>query len=141
MSSRLRLSVLSAVPPTIVRFENPEKWHDTCMLFIVRGQPEPTVHFFYKDSELQQTDYVRMEAEVYRDSLEGCLIFKNPTHHNNGNYTLEARNSLGVATKTVYAHFMGAPFDGKNVYCMSFFKLCLFGKIKTQARSEALCIK
>ncbi|XP_046705813.1 NT-3 growth factor receptor isoform X2 [Silurus meridionalis] len=102
-------------PPSIVRFENPEKWHDTCMMFIVRGQPLPTVRFFYRDIELPQTDYVRMEAEVYRDSLEGCLIFKNPTHHNNGNYTLEARNILGVVTKTVDAHFMGAPFDGDYV--------------------------
>ncbi|XP_058254022.1 NT-3 growth factor receptor isoform X1 [Hemibagrus wyckioides] len=102
-------------PPTIIRFENPEKWHDTCMLFIVRGQPLPTVRFFYRDVELQQTDYVHMASEVYRDSVEGCLIFKNPTHHNNGNYTLEAHNSLGMANKTVYAHFMGAPFDGDYV--------------------------
>ncbi|TTM68946.1 NT-3 growth factor receptor [Bagarius yarrelli] len=100
------------VPPTIIRFESPEKRHDTCMLFIIRGQPLPTVRFFFRDVELQQTDYVRMEAEVYQDLLEGCLIFKNPTHHNNGNYTLEAHNSLGVANKTVDAHFMGAPFDG-----------------------------
>ncbi|XP_060784475.1 NT-3 growth factor receptor [Neoarius graeffei] len=102
-------------PPTIERFENPEKWHDTCMMFIVRGQPLPTVRFFYQDAELVQTSYIRMEAEVFRDSLEGCLIFKNPTHHNNGNYTLEARNMLGMATKTVDAHFMGAPFDGDYV--------------------------
>ncbi|XP_034161458.1 NT-3 growth factor receptor isoform X1 [Pangasianodon hypophthalmus] len=102
-------------PPTIVRFKNPEKWHDTCMMFIVRGQPLPAVRFFYRDVELPQTDYVRMDTEVYRDSLEGCLLFKNPTHHNNGNYTLEARNFLGVATKTVDAHFMGAPFEADYV--------------------------
>ncbi|KAF5888958.1 NT-3 growth factor receptor-like, partial [Clarias magur] len=98
-------------PPTIIRFEKPEKWHDTCMMFIVRGQPLPEVNFLYKDSQLPQTTYINMAADVYRDSLEGCLIFKNPTHHNNGNYTLQARNTLGVATKTVDAHFMGAPFD------------------------------
>lgn len=85
------------------------------MLFIVRGQPLPTVRFLYRDVELPQTEYIRMEAEVYRDSLEGCLIFKTPTHHNNGNYTLEARNSLGVAYRTVDAHFMGAPYDGRNI--------------------------
>ncbi|KAF5887565.1 NT-3 growth factor receptor-like, partial [Clarias magur] len=102
-------------PPTIIRFEKPEKWHDTCMMFIVRGQPLPEVNFLYKDSQLPQTTYINMAADVYRDSLEGCLIFKNPTHHNNGNYTLQARNTLGVATKTVDAHFMGAPFDGDYV--------------------------
>ncbi|GAA6079636.1 NT-3 growth factor receptor, partial [Tachysurus ichikawai] len=102
-------------PPTIIHYETPERRHDTCMMFIVRGQPLPEVRFFYKDVELQETKYVRIDKDVYRDTLEGCLIFENPTHHNNGNYTLEARNSLGVANKTVDAHFMGAPFDGDYV--------------------------
>ncbi|KAK1803995.1 hypothetical protein P4O66_003929 [Electrophorus voltai] len=97
-------------PPSIVRFEEPERWHDTCMMFTVRGHPLPTLRWLYRDEELVQSEYVRMEAEVYQDYLEGCLVFKNPTHHNNGNYTIEARNFLGVATRTVDAHFMTAPF-------------------------------
>ncbi|XP_049339943.1 NT-3 growth factor receptor isoform X3 [Astyanax mexicanus] len=98
-------------PPTIVNFGEPVKWHDTCMVFTVRGYPLPTLRWIYREGEITQTEYVRTEMEVYQDNLEGCLVFKNPTHHNNGNYTLEARNALGVATKTVYAHFMGAPFE------------------------------
>uniref|UniRef100_A0AAR2IUA2 Tyrosine-protein kinase receptor n=1 Tax=Pygocentrus nattereri TaxID=42514 RepID=A0AAR2IUA2_PYGNA len=99
-------------PPTIVRFGEPEKWHDTCMMFTVRGHPLPTLRWIYREGELTQSKYVRTEMEVYQDYLEGCLVFKDPTHHNNGNYTLEARNALGMTSKTVYAHFMGAPFSG-----------------------------
>lgn len=51
--------------------------------------------------------------DIYQDYIEGCLTFKNPTHHNNGNYTLEATNYLGVAISTVYGHFLDKPFDGK----------------------------
>lgn len=54
--------------------------------------------------------------DVYRDYIEGCLTFKNPTHHNNGNYTLEATNYLGVAVSTVYGHFLDRPFDGKQLF-------------------------
>eukprot|EP00063_Salmo_salar_P057375 XP_014032210.1 PREDICTED: NT-3 growth factor receptor-like [Salmo salar] len=50
--------------------------------------------------------------DFYQDYLEGCLTFINPTHYDNGNYTLEASNSLGTVTKTVYGHFLTAPpFD------------------------------
>ncbi|KAL0155762.1 hypothetical protein M9458_050025, partial [Cirrhinus mrigala] len=98
-------------PPVIIKFEEPQKWHDTCMIFTVRANPLPTLRWYYKGEEIKPTEYVRPEMEVYQDNLEGCLMFKNPTHHNNGNYTLEASNFLGVAVKTVYAHFLRPPFD------------------------------
>ena len=63
--------------------------------------------------EISHTEYVRTDMDIYQDYIEGCLTFKNPTHHNNGNYTLEATNYLGVATFTVYGHFLDKPFDGK----------------------------
>lgn len=47
--------------------------------------------------------------ELYLDYLEGCLTFENPTHHDNGNYTLVANNTLGSVTKTVFGHFLEAP--------------------------------
>lgn len=62
--------------------------------------------------EISHSEYVRPDMAIYQDYLEGCLTFKDPTHHNNGNYTLEASNFLGVATKTVYGHFLDKPFDG-----------------------------
>lgn len=63
--------------------------------------------------EITHTEYVRPDMDIYQDYVEGCLTFKNPTHHNNGNYTLEATNYLGVATSTVYGHFLDKPFEGK----------------------------
>ncbi|XP_026116707.1 NT-3 growth factor receptor-like, partial [Carassius auratus] len=98
-------------PPVIIKFEEPEKRHDTCMVFTVRANPLPTLRWYYNGREIKPTDYVTPKMDVYLDNLEGCLLFKNPTHHNNGNYTLEASNFLGVAVKTVYAHFLQPPFD------------------------------
>lgn len=60
--------------------------------------------------------------DFYQDYLEGCLILQNPTHINNGNYTLEASNPLGTVTKTVYGHFMDN-FEGE--WIISAWKLFL----------------
>ncbi|XP_028287200.1 NT-3 growth factor receptor-like isoform X2 [Parambassis ranga] len=97
-------------PPTIVKLKEPERRHDTCIEFTVRGSPHPTLRWFYKDKEISHSEYVRPDMDIYQDDIEGCLTFKNPTHHNNGNYTLEATNYLGVATSSVYGHFLNEPF-------------------------------
>ncbi|XP_044049774.1 NT-3 growth factor receptor [Siniperca chuatsi] len=99
-------------PPSIVKLKEPERRHDTCIEFTVRGSPQPILRWFYKDKEITHTEYVRPDMDIYQDYIEGCLTFKNPTHHNNGNYTLEATNYLGVATTSVYGHFLDKPFDG-----------------------------
>ncbi|KAA0724560.1 NT-3 growth factor receptor [Triplophysa tibetana] len=112
-NSSIQLSV--QFPPVIIKFEEPERWHDTCMIFTVRGQPLPTLRWFYKGEEIKQSEYIRPDMETYQDNREGCLMFQNPTHHNNGNYTLEASNFLGVAVKTVYAHFLKPPFEGMYI--------------------------
>ncbi|KAM9854315.1 NT-3 growth factor receptor-like [Aulostomus maculatus] len=98
-------------PPSIVKLKEPERRHDTCIEFTVRGSPHPTLRWFYKDKEISHTEYVRPDMDIYQDYIEGCLTFKNPTHHNNGNYTLEATNYLGVASSTVYGHFLDKPFE------------------------------
>uniref|UniRef100_A0A3B3Q8J6 Tyrosine-protein kinase receptor n=1 Tax=Paramormyrops kingsleyae TaxID=1676925 RepID=A0A3B3Q8J6_9TELE len=103
-------------PPTILKLDEPERRHDTCIEFTVRGFPHPTLRWLYKGKEISQSDYVRTEMDIFQDYLEGCLTFKNPTHHNNGNYTLEASNFLGTATKTVYGHFLTPPFS-EGTYC------------------------
>uniref|UniRef100_A0AAY4DKF0 receptor protein-tyrosine kinase n=1 Tax=Denticeps clupeoides TaxID=299321 RepID=A0AAY4DKF0_9TELE len=100
-------------PPTIVRLEEPERRHHTCIEFTVRGSPFPTLRWYHQNKELQMTKYINIDKDAYRDYLEGCLTFKEPTHHNNGNYTLEATNFLGVATKTVRGHFLTAPWTGE----------------------------
>uniref|UniRef100_A0A669CV03 Tyrosine-protein kinase receptor n=1 Tax=Oreochromis niloticus TaxID=8128 RepID=A0A669CV03_ORENI len=97
-------------PPTIIELKEPERRHDTCIEFTVRGLPHPALRWFYQNEEISHTEYVRPDMDIYLDYIEGCLTFKNPTHHNNGNYTLEARNYLGIATGTVYGHFLEKPF-------------------------------
>uniref|UniRef100_A0A3P9LBG3 Tyrosine-protein kinase receptor n=1 Tax=Oryzias latipes TaxID=8090 RepID=A0A3P9LBG3_ORYLA len=93
----------------------PQQRLDTCIEFTVRGNPHPKLRWFHKHEEIQQNKYIRTDMDFYQDTLEGCLIFRNPTHLNNGNYTLEATNPLGRATKTVYGHFLVAPDDSGDL--------------------------
>ncbi|XP_077565398.1 NT-3 growth factor receptor-like [Stigmatopora nigra] len=97
--------------PSILKLEEPERRHDTCIEFTVRGSPLPKLRWFYNDKEINHTAYLRLDMAIYQDDIEGCLTFKNPTHHNNGNYTLEAENYLGAVTSTVYGHFLDKPHD------------------------------
>ncbi|XP_029000687.1 NT-3 growth factor receptor isoform X2 [Betta splendens] len=103
-NSSIQLNV--QFPPVIVRLAEPEKRHDTCIEFTVRGYPHPKLRWFHEHKEILHNEYVRTEMDFYQDYLEGCLILQNPTHIHNGNYTLEASNALGTVTKTVYGHFM-----------------------------------
>uniref|UniRef100_A0A3Q1HH61 Tyrosine-protein kinase receptor n=1 Tax=Anabas testudineus TaxID=64144 RepID=A0A3Q1HH61_ANATE len=103
-NSSIQLNV--QFPPVILRLAEPEKRHDTCIEFTVRGYPYPKLRWFHEHKEILQNEYIRTEMDFYQDYLEGCLIFQNPTHIYNGNYTLEASNPLGTVTKMVYGHFM-----------------------------------
>ncbi|KAJ3594140.1 hypothetical protein NHX12_006472 [Muraenolepis orangiensis] len=100
--------------PVILRLSPPQRRHDTCLEFWVRGHPSPRLRWLRGSRDLVQSDVVRLELDSYQDSLEGCLLFRNPTHLDNGNYTLEATNTLGTATKTLYAHFMHPPPPGDD---------------------------
>ncbi|RVE71457.1 hypothetical protein OJAV_G00052020 [Oryzias javanicus] len=96
-------------PPSIVNLMKPTRLHDTCIEFTVRGFPHPTLKWFHNNQEIYHTEYVRTDMDIYQDYIEGCLTFKNPTHHNNGIYTLIATNKLGVANRSVYGFFMEDP--------------------------------
>ncbi|KAK7913549.1 hypothetical protein WMY93_013760 [Mugilogobius chulae] len=106
-NSSIQLNV--QFPPVILRLAEPEQRHYTCIEFTVRGYPHPKLRWFHKQKEIVQNKYIRTEMDFYQDYLEGCLIFQNPTHINNGNYTLEASNALGTVTKTVHGHFLTEP--------------------------------
>uniref|UniRef100_A0A3B5AP07 Neurotrophic receptor tyrosine kinase 3 n=1 Tax=Stegastes partitus TaxID=144197 RepID=A0A3B5AP07_9TELE len=97
-NSSIQLNV--QFPPVILRLAEPEQRLDTCIEFTVRGYPHPKLRWFHKQKEILQNDYIRTDMDFYQDYLEGCLTFQNPTHINNGNYTLEASNPLGTVTKT-----------------------------------------
>lgn len=83
--------------------------------------------------------------DIYQDYIEGCLIFQNPTHHNNGNYTLTASNYLGVATSSVYGHFIDKPFDGESDPCgrvesvAHHVRPCSLGDAPVAGRVEGPC--
>ncbi|RXN30305.1 NT-3 growth factor receptor isoform X1 [Labeo rohita] len=110
----LQLAVL--FPPVILKLDEPEQRHHTCIEFTVRGFPHPTLRWFHKGREIVgASGYIRMEMEYYQDYLEGCLTFQNPTHYDNGNYTLVASNSLGSVTKTVYGYFLEPPLIEDDV--------------------------
>ncbi|XP_042263641.1 NT-3 growth factor receptor [Thunnus maccoyii] len=116
-NSSIQLNV--QFPPVILRLAEPEQRHDTCIEFTVRGYPHPKLRWFHKQMEIPQNEYIRTEMDFYQDYLEGCLTFQNPTHINNGNYTLEASNPLGTVTKTVYGHFLMAPGIDEGDYIPS----------------------
>ncbi|XP_051506642.1 NT-3 growth factor receptor-like [Myxocyprinus asiaticus] len=105
----LQLAVL--FPPVILKLDEPERRHHTCIEFTVRGFPHPTLRWFHMDREILQSEYIHMEMEYYQDYSEGCLTFENPTHYDNGNYTLVATNPLGSVTKTVHGYFLEPPFS------------------------------
>uniref|UniRef100_A0A8B9J8J6 Tyrosine-protein kinase receptor n=1 Tax=Astyanax mexicanus TaxID=7994 RepID=A0A8B9J8J6_ASTMX len=106
--TNMSLQLAVQFPPVILKLEEPERRHHTCIEFTVRGFPHPTLRWLYKGRELQ-SPYIHTEMDLYQDYLEGCLTFENPTHYDNGNYTLVATNSLGSVTKTVFGHFLEAP--------------------------------
>ncbi|XP_051948036.1 NT-3 growth factor receptor isoform X1 [Xyrauchen texanus] len=105
----LQLAVL--FPPVILKLDEPERRHHTCIEFTVRGFPHPTLRWFHMDREILQSEYIHTEMEYYQDYSEGCLTFENPTHYDNGNYTLVATNPLGSVTKTVHGYFLEPPFS------------------------------
>lgn len=120
----------TAVPPVIIRLAEPEKRHDTCIEFTVRGYPHPKLRWFHEHKEILHNEYIRTEMDFYQDYLEGCLILQNPTHIHNGNYTLEASNPLGTATKTVHGHFM-EDVGGEGEWTVSAWRLFLISTVQT----------
>ncbi|XP_047013955.1 NT-3 growth factor receptor isoform X1 [Ictalurus punctatus] len=106
--TNISLQLAVQFPPVIIKLEEPERRHHTCIEFTVRGFPHPTLQWLYKGHEIQ-APFIHTEMELYQDYLEGCLNFENPTHLNNGNYTLVATNSLGSVNKTVFGHFLAPP--------------------------------
>lgn len=52
--------------------------------------------------------------DVTEREFHGCLQLDNPTHLNNGRYTLVATNVYGTDQKEVEAHFMKEPWGGEE---------------------------
>ncbi|XP_073423192.1 high affinity nerve growth factor receptor isoform X2 [Dendrobates tinctorius] len=88
--------------------------HHSCIPYTIDGNPAPEVNWQLNGETLFINDYIFIKTLEYRENgtlIHGCLYFNNPTHGNNGNYTLLVRNRLGEDSKSVYSVFMNNPFD------------------------------
>ncbi|XP_036385586.1 BDNF/NT-3 growth factors receptor-like [Megalops cyprinoides] len=103
-------------PPTILQLMTPVLDHHWCIPFSVAGNPKPELQWFHEGQILPEQIYITTKIHDWTDSeYHGCLQLEIPTHINNGQYTLLAKNPLGQDTRTVSAHFMGTPDDGEEV--------------------------
>uniref|UniRef100_A0A8D1GG21 Tyrosine-protein kinase receptor n=1 Tax=Sus scrofa TaxID=9823 RepID=A0A8D1GG21_PIG len=99
-------------PPRVVSLEEPELRLEHCIEFVVRGNPPPTLHWLHNGQPLRESKITHVEYYQEGEVSEGCLLFNKPTHYNNGNYTLIAKNPLGTANQTINGHFLKEPFPG-----------------------------
>ncbi|XP_037228341.1 BDNF/NT-3 growth factors receptor-like isoform X1 [Falco rusticolus] len=101
--------------PNITFIESPTPDHHWCIPFTVKGNPKPTLQWFYEGAILNESEYICTKIHVINQSeYHGCLQLDNPTHLNNGAYTLLAKNEYGEDEKWVNAHFMSVPGDGSG---------------------------
>lgn len=105
---------LPVVPP-IVRVDEAVEQHHWCIPFAVDGQPPPSLRWLFNGSVLNETSFIFtqfLESALSNETVRhGCLRLNQPTHVNNGNYTLLAVNPYGQASGFVMAAFMDNPFE------------------------------
>ncbi|NXE16667.1 NTRK1 factor, partial [Lophotis ruficrista] len=101
-------------PPSILLLQEAIPQHFWCIPFSVDGNPTPSVRWLFNGSALAEGPYIHTRVVEYEHNssvLHGCLQLNRPTHVNNGNYTLLARNALGSAACSVQGRFMENPFS------------------------------
>uniref|UniRef100_A0A3Q0RBW0 Tyrosine-protein kinase receptor n=1 Tax=Amphilophus citrinellus TaxID=61819 RepID=A0A3Q0RBW0_AMPCI len=82
---------------------------------IVTRNPKPTFKWFLGDKAVEETLYISTRIHDYAErEYHGCLQLDNPTHINNGRYTLLVANRYGSDQKEVEAHFMHGPSGGET---------------------------
>ncbi|XP_001929560.2 high affinity nerve growth factor receptor [Sus scrofa] len=100
--------------PPIVSLHTAVEQHHWCIPFSVDGQPAPSLRWFFNGSVLNETSFIFtefMEPAANETMRHGCLRLNQPTHVNNGNYTLLATNPLGQNASSIMAAFMDNPFE------------------------------
>uniref|UniRef100_A0A8C8VMR2 Tyrosine-protein kinase receptor n=1 Tax=Pelusios castaneus TaxID=367368 RepID=A0A8C8VMR2_9SAUR len=96
--------------PNITFIESPTMDHHWCIPFTVKGNPKPSLQWFYDGAILNESEYICTKIHVSSQSeYHGCLQLDNPTHLNNGVYVLLAKNEYGEDERSVKAHFMANP--------------------------------
>uniref|UniRef100_A0A8C8ZEA7 Tyrosine-protein kinase receptor n=1 Tax=Prolemur simus TaxID=1328070 RepID=A0A8C8ZEA7_PROSS len=100
--------------PANVQLHAPVELHHWCIPFSVDGQPAPSLRWLFNGSVLNETSFIFtefLEPAANETVRHGCLRLNQPTHVNNGNYTLLAANPSGQAADWVMAAFMDNPFE------------------------------
>ncbi|OWK05169.1 hypothetical protein Celaphus_00001879 [Cervus elaphus hippelaphus] len=100
--------------PASVHLQRAVEQHHWCIPFSVDGQPAPSLRWLFNGSVLNETSFIFtefLELAANETVRHGCLRLNQPTHVNNGNYTLLATNPLGQAAAWVMASFMDNPFE------------------------------
>lgn len=102
-------------PPKIILLGEAIPDHRWCIPFSVTGNPPPRIQWYHNNYPLNETDFIL--TQIHEENISeqhGCLQLDNPTHLNNGNYTLWVNNDWGQDKGTVYAHFMHHPPGSGN---------------------------
>ncbi|XP_036090686.1 high affinity nerve growth factor receptor isoform X2 [Rousettus aegyptiacus] len=100
--------------PASVRLHQAVELHHWCIPFSVDGQPAPSLRWLFNGSALNETSFIFtefLEPAANETVRHGCLRLNQPTHVNNGNYTLLAANPSGRAAASIMAAFMDNPFE------------------------------
>ncbi|XP_029791805.1 high affinity nerve growth factor receptor isoform X1 [Suricata suricatta] len=100
--------------PASVQLHAAVELHHWCIPFSVDGQPAPSLRWLFNGSVLNETSFIFtefLEPAANETVRHGCLRLNQPTHVNNGNYTLLAANPSGRASASVLAAFMDNPFE------------------------------
>ncbi|XP_078531933.1 BDNF/NT-3 growth factors receptor isoform X4 [Lissotriton helveticus] len=98
-------------PPLITFLDIPALDHHWCIPFSVRGNPTPTLQWFYEGELLNYTQFIwsKIHETSNKSEHHGCLQLDSPTHINNGLYTLRAQNDYGADERQIHAEFMKDP--------------------------------
>ncbi|XP_070252504.1 high affinity nerve growth factor receptor isoform X1 [Myotis yumanensis] len=100
--------------PASVQLHAAVAFHQWCIPFSVDGQPAPSLRWLFNGSVLNETSFIFtefLEPAANETVRHGCLRLNQPTHINNGNYTLLATNPSGQASASIMAAFMDNPFE------------------------------
>ncbi|XP_039179434.1 BDNF/NT-3 growth factors receptor isoform X2 [Crotalus tigris] len=104
--------------PNITFLEIPYSDHHWCIPFSVRGNPQPVLTWLHDGAKLNESEYIWTKIHVTnRTEYHGCLQLDNPTHVNNGNYTLVAQNQYGKDEANISAYFMEDPGGKQYLEC------------------------
>ncbi|XP_065103791.1 BDNF/NT-3 growth factors receptor isoform X2 [Paramisgurnus dabryanus] len=99
-------------PPRISKLMDAISDHHWCIPFSVSGNPEPKLSWLLNDKPVEEGIFIRTMIHDFSDGeYHGCLQLDSPTHINNGNYTLLARNKYGKDSRKIRAHFMLEPWN------------------------------